>query len=61
MGISLTVIIPNRDSKAPKTSIQIGESFHSYQDNGIIKPTRRKSADTTCLKSKDTDAYYSWS
>ena len=56
-----TPIIPNKDSNAPIISIQIGESFHSYQDNETIKPTKRKSADVTCLKSKDTKAHYSWS
>jgi len=51
-----TPIIPNKAIKPPKNNIQIGESFHSYQDNEIIKPIKRKSADATCLKSKDTTA-----
>ncbi len=51
-----TPIIPNKDNNPPRISIQSGESFHSYQDKEIIKPTKRKTADVTCLKSKDTDA-----
>ena len=51
-----TPIIPNRDNKPPKISIQNGDSFHSYQDKEIIKPTKRKTADVTCLKSNNTGA-----